>query len=53
MAEEVQHDINSHTAADDDVMLSKENKIDDDQESEEIADETVKAPTHKRRTSSQ
>ena len=41
------------TVADDDVMLNKENKIYDDQESEEIADETVNEPTPKRRTRSQ
>jgi hypothetical protein len=34
------NDIDSPTVADDDVMLNKENKIDDDQESEEIAYET-------------
>ncbi len=49
-AEDVDHTIDSPTGADDDVMLDKENKIDDDQESEEIADETVNAPTPKRRT---
>jgi hypothetical protein len=53
MAEEVEHDIDPPTVADDDMMLNKENKIDDDQESEEIADETVNAPTPKRRTRSQ
>jgi hypothetical protein len=53
MAEEVEHDIDSPTVADDDVMLNKENEIDDDQESEEIADETVNEPTSQRRTRSQ
>jgi hypothetical protein len=53
MAEEVEHDIDSPTVADDDVMLNKENEMDDDQESEEIADETVNVPTPKRRTRSQ
>ena len=53
MAEEVEHDIDSPTAADDDVMLNKENEIDDDQKSEEMADETVNVPTPKRRTRSQ
>jgi hypothetical protein len=44
MAEEVEHNIDSPTEADDDVMLNKENKIDDDQESEEIANDTVNVP---------
>jgi hypothetical protein len=49
MAEEVEHTIDSPRPADDDVMLDKENEIDDDQESKEI----VNAPTPKRRTKSQ
>ncbi len=53
MAEEVEHNIDSPTEADDDVTLDKENKIDHDQESEEIVDKTVNAPTPKRRTRSQ
>ncbi len=47
MAEEVEHNIDSPTAVDEDVMLDKESKIDADQESEEIADETVNEPTPK------
>jgi hypothetical protein len=53
MAEEVEHDIDPPTVADNDMMLDKENEIDDDQDSEEIADETVNEPTPKRRTRSQ
>jgi hypothetical protein len=53
MAEEVAHDIDFPTVADEDVMLNQENKLDDDQESEEIADETVNVPTSKRRIRSQ
>ncbi len=53
MAEEVEHDTDFPTVADDDVMLNKENERDDDQESEEVADETVNEPTPKRRTRSQ
>ncbi len=53
MAEEVEHNIDSPTAADDDVVLDKESEIDDDQESEEIEDETVNARTPKRRNRSQ
>ncbi len=49
MAEEVEHDINSSTDADDDKMLNKESEIDD----EETTDETVNEPTPKRRTRSQ
>jgi hypothetical protein len=52
-AEEVEHNIASPKVADDDLMLDKENEIDDDQELEEIADETVNEPTPKRRTRSQ
>ncbi len=44
MAEEVEHTIDSPTEADGDVMLDEESENDDDQESEEIADETVNAP---------
>jgi hypothetical protein len=47
MAEEVEHSIDSPAAADDNVTLDKENEIDDDQETEEIVDETVNAPTLK------
>ncbi len=44
MAEDVEHNIDSPTEADGDVMLDEESENDDDQESEEIADETVNAP---------
>jgi hypothetical protein len=47
MAEELENNIDSPTAADDDVMLDKESEIDDDQESKEIADESVNVPTQK------
>jgi hypothetical protein len=47
MAKEVEHTIDSPS---DDVTLDKENEIDDDHDSEEIVDETVNAPTPKRRT---
>jgi hypothetical protein len=53
MAEEVEHDIDSPPVADGDVMLNKENEVDDAQESEEVADETVNEPTPKRRIRSQ
>ncbi len=39
--------------ADEDVTLTKENEIDDDQELEESADETVNVTTPKRRIRSQ
>jgi hypothetical protein len=52
MAKEVEHNIDNPTAADY-VMLDKESERDDDQESEEIVDETVNAPTPKRQTKSQ
>ncbi len=50
MAEEIEHDIDSPRVEDDDEMLSKESKIDDDQQSEETADETVNQPTPRRKT---
>ncbi len=53
MAEDVEHDIDSPTVADDDETLSKESEIDDDQGSEPTADETVKEPTPRRMTRSQ
>jgi hypothetical protein len=53
MAEEVEHDIDSPTVADDDETLSKESEIDDDQGSEATANETVKEPTPRQKTRSQ
>ncbi len=53
MAKEVEHTIDSLTGVDDDVTIDKENEIVDDHESEGIVDETVNAPTPKRRTRSQ
>jgi hypothetical protein len=54
MAEEVEPDIDSATnGADEGSVLDKENDQDDEHESEEIVDETVNAPTPRRRTRSQ